>query len=77
MRLISSRIGDIAKPGNDTIADTESIATSVTREIVPLPVLIFIARFFYTKSNTHATTLICFSRKDLIFLHRFLRVHIH
>ena len=71
IRLISSSIGEMASPGSDTTADTESIATSVTRGIAPLPVLIFIASFSQTKSNSHATHTICFSGKDLILLHRY------
>jgi hypothetical protein len=42
----SSNIGDIANPGNDTIADTESIATNTTTEISPFPVFTFITSLF-------------------------------
>jgi hypothetical protein len=39
-------MGDIANPGSDTTADIESMATRVTREIVPFPVDIFIVESF-------------------------------
>ena len=42
----SLRIGDIAKPGSDTTAEIESMATRATREILPLPVEIFIVERF-------------------------------
>lgn len=38
--LILSRMGDMASPGSDTIAETDHIATNAVRGIVPLPVLI-------------------------------------
>ena len=43
MLFISPKIGDTASPGNDVTADTDQIAISVIRDIVPLPVLILIA----------------------------------
>ena len=42
----SLRIGDIAKPGSDTTAEIESMATRATREMVPFPVEIFIVERF-------------------------------
>ena len=42
----SLRIGDIANPGSDTTAEIESMATRATREILPLPVEIFIVERF-------------------------------
>jgi hypothetical protein len=44
--FISPRIGDTASPGSDVTADTDQIAISVMREIVPLPVLILIMAIF-------------------------------
>lgn len=36
-------MGDTAKPGNDTIAETDQMATSAMTDIVPLPVFTLIA----------------------------------
>ncbi len=54
----SPRIGEIASPGREAIADTDHIASSTPSVIVPLPVLIFIASGFtrphskcYTKAG--------------------------
>ena len=38
----SLRIGDMANPGSETTADIDSIATSATNEILPLPVVMSI-----------------------------------
>ena len=43
-----SRIGDTANPGNDTIADTDHIATNATRGIVPFPVFTFIKKLLFS-----------------------------
>jgi hypothetical protein len=42
MLCISSKMGEIAKPGNETIAETDHIATRAIRGILPLPVSIVI-----------------------------------
>lgn len=46
-RLKSSRIGETANPGNEVTADTDQIANSASRDIVPFPVEIFIATRLY------------------------------
>ena len=51
MLFISPKIGDTASPGNDVTADTDQIAISVIRDIVPLPVLILIIAQFFCKST--------------------------
>jgi hypothetical protein len=43
IRLKSSKIGDIANPGNEVTADTDHMANKAQRDISPLPVEIFIA----------------------------------
>ena len=42
MLFISPSIGDTASPGSDVTADTDQIAISVIRDILPFPVLIVI-----------------------------------
>jgi hypothetical protein len=43
----SSRMGDMAKPGREMMAEIDQMATKAVSGIVPFPVLIFIAlRFF-------------------------------
>ena len=44
----SPNIGDIANPGSDVTADTDQIATSDHKAIVPLPVFIFIVAVVYS-----------------------------
>ena len=46
IRLKSSKIGDIANPGNEVTAETDQIASKAQRDISPLPVEIFIAKRF-------------------------------
>ena len=41
----SPRIGDMANPGRETTAETDQIATSTFRGIVPRPVCIFSITF--------------------------------
>ena len=53
----SSRIGDMAKPGSDTTADTDHIEISAIRGIVPFPVVTFIADVFDATSNSYAEML--------------------
>ena len=57
MLFISPNIGDTASPGSDVIADTDQMAISVIREIVPLPVLIFMIAVF-CNHNTKRVPLI-------------------
>lgn len=47
MLFISPSIGETASPGSDVTAEIDHIAIRVFRDIVPLPVAIFIVRVFY------------------------------
>ena len=51
---ISSRMGDTAKPGSETIADTDHMATSAITDIVPLPVFTLIAHTLFTRCRARA-----------------------
>ena len=55
-RLLS--IGDIASPGNDTIADIDMMATTTISSMLPLPVAIFIVQqsFIVAPINLYANS---------------------